>query len=252
MLGVTSLPFGCASHGLLYVRNVVGMNSIEEHLDCGLDLWIAPIDAVSFLRPGKFSLGKITAKAARVTEPLPFHQIRFPPPELLSQCFLVGNIYPCPVERPAVSRRNAHATDATNLSLRPHNPFREVESATFCKHLLNGFRDELPIFRVYQPHIFFYGWSLTAWIKPINPEQLWRPVVEASRVEGPTTHMRQALSFREIELGLFALGKIDDKRHAPLAFHVERSRADQHRHPAAILAEKLFLKRLQSPGQLEL
>src|SRR6267154_3429497 len=93
MLGVTSLPFGCASHGLLYVRNVVGMNSIEEHLDCGLDLWIAPIDAVSFLRPGKFSLGKITAKAARVTEPLPFRQIRFPPPQLLSQFFLLGDVH---------------------------------------------------------------------------------------------------------------------------------------------------------------
>src|SRR5258708_26236454 len=37
-------------------------------------------------------------------------------------------------------------------------------------------------------------------MKPINPEQLLGPVVEASRVEGPTTHMRQALPFTEIEL----------------------------------------------------
>src|SRR6266481_1428225 len=144
-----------------------------------------------------------------MTEPLRFRQIRFSPPELLSQGFLVGNIYSCPVERPAVSRRNAHATDATNLSIRPHNPFREVESATFCKHLLDGFRDELPIFRVYELHIFFDGWSLTARSKPMNPEQLWRPVVEASRVEGPTTHMREPLSFREIELGLFAVFNVE-------------------------------------------
>src|SRR5258708_38293081 len=93
MLGVTSLPFGCASHGLLYVRNVVGMSSIQEHLDYGLDLWIAPIDAVSFLRPGKFSLGKIAAKAARVTEPLRFSQISFPTPQLLSQFFLLGDAH---------------------------------------------------------------------------------------------------------------------------------------------------------------
>ena len=71
--------------------------------------------------------------------------------------------------------------------------------------------------------------------------------------------MAELLAFRKESfaapqsfLSLFALGKIDDKRHAPLAFLVERSRAEQHRHPAAILAEILLLIRLQAPGQLEL
>src|SRR6266436_4514038 len=144
-----------------------------------------------------------------MSEPLTFCQIKLAPLKFVQDALLLGNIYPCPVERPEVSCRNAHATDATNLSIRPHNPFREVESATFCKHLLNGFRDELPIFRVYEPHIFFHGWSLTAWMKPMNSEQLWRPVVEASRVEGPTPHMREPLSFREIGLGLFAVFNVE-------------------------------------------
>src|SRR6266436_320743 len=129
MLGVTSLPFGCASHGLLYVRNVVGMNSIEEHLDCGLDLWIAPIDAVSFLRPGKFSLGKITAKAARVTEPLRFRQISFPPPQLLSQFFLLGDVHRSAddaFQDPVVEDGNAHAPNIPDFTTRTHDAFLKV------------------------------------------------------------------------------------------------------------------------------
>jgi len=65
-------------------------------------------------------------------------------------------------------------------------------------------------------------------------------------IQDPTSSFREPLTFREIPLtapqsflGLLALGKIDHKRYAPLAFLVECSRAEQHRHPAAILAEKL-------------
>src|SRR5262245_10441877 len=78
-----------------------------------------------------------------------------------------------------MSRRITHTTYPTNLSIRPHNPFREVESAMVCCR------------------------GLAARIKPMNPEQLWRPIVESSSVERPATHMRKALSLREVELCLF-------------------------------------------------
>src|SRR5881397_474244 len=88
----------------------------------------------------------------------------------------------------AVSR----TTDATNLSIRTHNAFREVESAMFCKHLLNSFRDELAIVGVDELDILFHRRGLASRIKAINPEQLWRPVVESSSVEGPATGTRKA------------------------------------------------------------
>ena len=125
---------------------------------------------------------------------------------------MLGDVYPRTnklLDRPSVSRRAANATYATNLSIRPHNAFREVESAMFRKHLLNSFRDELAIVGVDELHILFYRWGLAARIKAINPEQLWRPVVESSSVEGPATRMRQALSLRKVELCLFPVFNVE-------------------------------------------
>src|SRR5229473_7587982 len=125
---------------------------------------------------------------------------------------LLGDIHPCadkPLKRPAVSRGGTHATHVTNLSIWPHDPFREVEAAMVCQHPLNCLCDELPIFRVYERHIFVYCWRLAVWIKPMNPEQLWRPIVEPSSVEGPATHMRKALSLPEVELCLFPIFNVE-------------------------------------------
>src|SRR6185295_18682859 len=103
----------------------------------------------------------------------------------------------------------ANATYATNLSIGPHDAFREVEPSTFCKHPLNGFRDELAIVGVDELHILFYRWGLAARIKAINPEQLWRPVVESGSVEGPATRMRKALCLRKVELCLFPVFNVE-------------------------------------------
>src|SRR5258707_3457290 len=116
---------------------------------------------------------------------------------------MLGDVHPRTeklLDRPSVSRWAANAAYATNLSIRTHNAFREVESAMFCKHLLNSFRDELAIVGVDELHILFDRWGLAARIKAINPEQLWRPIIEASSVEGPATRTLQALSFRKVEL----------------------------------------------------
>src|SRR5258707_7492378 len=125
---------------------------------------------------------------------------------------MLGDVHPRTeklLDRPSVSRRAANATYATNLSIRPHNAFREVESAIFCKHLLNSFRDELAIVRVDELHILFYRWGLAARIKAINPEQLWRPVVEPISIESPATHMRKALSLPEVELCLYPIFNVE-------------------------------------------
>jgi hypothetical protein len=77
------------------------------------------------------------------------------------------------------------------------------------QHLLNLLLDEFPIFRVYERQILFYGWGLAARIKPMNPEQFWRPVVESSSVEVPATHVSKPLSFREVKLCLFPIFNIE-------------------------------------------
>src|SRR5258705_10269550 len=97
----------------------------------------------------------------------------------------------------------------TNLSIWPHNPLREVKAAMVYPHFLNCLCDELTIFRVDERQILFYGWGLATRIKPMNAEQFWRPVVEASSVEGPATHVSKPLSFREVELCLFPIFNVE-------------------------------------------
>src|SRR5580693_6706533 len=114
-------------------------------------------------------------------EPLAFCQIKLAPLQLVQNALLIGDIYACsdkPLEDSRVSCRNAHATDATNLSIRPHNPFREVEPATFRKHLLNSLQDILPILVVDERQIFLQTWRLGARIEAVDSKQLRRPMIE--------------------------------------------------------------------------
>ena len=92
--------------------------------------------------------------------------------QLLRQLLLLGDIHPCPnepLESLTVSRWNAHATDATNLSIGPHNPFREIESAMGYQHLLNFLHNGFPIFRVDEGQILFYRRGLAARTKAMDP-----------------------------------------------------------------------------------
>src|SRR6202021_1046939 len=130
-----------------------------------------------------------------------------PFPNRLDQLLLLSHIHPRAHESlksPRLSRRNAHATDASNPSVRPQNSLREVECPMGRQHLLNLLLDEFPIFRMPQGQILFLRWRLASRIQSVNLKQLRRPILEPSRVEYPATCVSKPLSFREVELDLFA------------------------------------------------
>src|SRR6266852_5419723 len=106
-----------------------------------------------------------------------------------------------PFENSVFNKGNTHATYVTNLSIWPHNPLSEVESAMVGQHPLNFLFHELPIVWVNEVQIFFYCWRLLAWMKAVNVEQLGRPIIESSNIECPATHMSEALSFAQINPG---------------------------------------------------
>src|SRR5260370_24025144 len=151
-----------------------------------------------------FAVGSVYRnKLRREVQHLPKFLLTFP--KRFDQLLLLSDIHSRAHESPEspfLSRENTHATDASNLAVRLDDSLREVEAAMVCQHLLNCLCDELPIFRVYERHIFVYCWCLAAGIKPMNPEQLWRPVVESSRVEGPTARVGQPLRFSQIGLAV--------------------------------------------------
>jgi hypothetical protein len=136
---------------------------------------------------------------------LGFGQVGFTALQLLSHLHLLSNIHPCPketLESPSLRDRNTHAAHATNLSIWPHNPFREVECAMVDQHRRNSLFHEGAIFRVYKSQIFFYSWRLATRIKTIDPKQLGGPVLESSCIERPTSHVGKALPLSKIKLAL--------------------------------------------------
>src|SRR6266850_1309088 len=113
------------------------------------------------------------------------------------------------LDHPAGSRWRADAPYMTNRSVRPHDPLREVESAMLGQHRLNFLRDDLPILRVDQRHVFRDARRRAVRIQAMNRKQLGRPVRETGSCERPTTGMRESLSLSQVELGLLALLNIE-------------------------------------------
>src|SRR5271154_5107926 len=68
------------------------------------------------------------------------------------------------------------------------------------QHCRNALFHERAIFRVYKSQIFFYCWRLATRFKTMDPKQLGGPVFESTCVEGPTSHMGNALPLTDIEL----------------------------------------------------
>src|ERR1700720_4041980 len=109
-------------------------------------------------------------------------------PNRLDQLLLLSDIHPRAHESPKsprLSRGNAHATDASNPSVRPQDSLREVECPRGRQHLLNLLLDEFPIFRMYQGQIFFLRRGVACRVKSVDLKQLRRPILEPSRVEYP-------------------------------------------------------------------
>src|SRR6266436_6662833 len=103
---------------------------------------------------------------------------------------VLGHIDSRSDERPdhsAEARWRSDASYMTNRSVRPHDPLREVESAMLGHHRLNFLRDELPIVRMNQRHVFRDARRRAVWIQAMNRKQLGRPVRETGSGERPTT-----------------------------------------------------------------
>ncbi len=178
---------------------------------------------------------------------------------LLLQLFLLGDVDCGSNEflgRPSVSDRVADATYETNLAIRSHNPFREVEGAMIYQHLPNRLDDGLPIVRVYEAQVLLCARGVSARVETVNLKQLGRPVLESSGAECPTTGVTQPLPFREIRfnassgfLGLLELGQVKDKGHDLARCFLDRGGGNEDRHPAADFPQVLlFMTALQSGG----
>src|SRR5207249_4752617 len=147
-----------------------------------------------------------------MTEPLCLGKICLSTLQVLCQSFLLSDIHPCAhesLQSPPLSSRSAHATDASNLSIRPHDSLREVECSMGRQDLLNLLLNECLIFRIHQGQILFLGRRLASRIESVDLKQLRRPILEPGSGKCPAACMGKPLSFREVELGLFAFVNVE-------------------------------------------
>ena len=114
-----------------------------------------------------------------------------------------------PWNDPAVCRWRADAPDVTNRSVRPHDPLREVESAMLRQHRLNFLRDEVPVVRMHERHVFRDGRCVLRgsrpWIANNSGDQCSKPAAGKC----PAARMRKPLSLRQVELGLLAFFDVE-------------------------------------------
>src|SRR5579864_2876778 len=130
----------------------------------------------------------------------------------LRELLLLRYIHPGsdePPESPAVGCRPTDATDMTSGSIRPHNPFCEVEATMVCQHLPNFVRHEVSIIGVHERHIFRNIRRLAARLKAMDLKQPGRPVFKAGSVECPAAGVCKTLTFRQVELGPLSFFNID-------------------------------------------
>src|SRR4029077_3976918 len=133
MLNIKALAVArCPLDLLLDQLAVLRVNSREDEFQRRLNLLRTLKDSERLVGPEYFPTRDAPAKTSCVAERLCLGKICLSTLQLLGELLLLSDIYPCsnePCESLPVSPRSAHAAHTTNLSIWPHNPFCEVESA---------------------------------------------------------------------------------------------------------------------------
>src|SRR5260370_40643325 len=104
----------CSVDLLLHQVAVLAMNSREDKIHRRFRPRITLKDSEGLVGPEDLPSGDLPAKAARMTEPLCFCQVRFAPAEFLGPALLPRNVYG-PTngssQRPVRDNTNTNATD---------------------------------------------------------------------------------------------------------------------------------------------
>ena len=152
-----------------------------------------------------------------MTEPLSFRQIRFPPPELLSQFFLLGDIQGVADQAGDHSIFKHRVTCAAHrllTVLRMLNAILNVSLHAFRKHFPDQRMDAIAVGRTVNIKPFLQGRNTLCRIEAEDRERFWRPVIEyAIGPERPAPHMSQSFPLTEVE---FASLDIDQWALRPL------------------------------------
>src|SRR5882724_4702723 len=184
---------GCAVDQILNQCLVFRMNSLKDQLYSRLRLSIEFKDPKGLFRPEDFSARNTPAETSGMAESLRFGEERSTSPQFVSQMFLLSHIDRGSnhvLEFSVIENGNTDASNMTNVAVRPHDAFRNVEPRVFRKTLFYGSRHELAVFKVDERQILFDSRRFHLRIESVDLKQLTRPKIkETGWVKCPTSHM---------------------------------------------------------------
>src|SRR4029453_2463364 len=108
------------------------MDAPHHCIERRLDLFVVPEDPIRLARPNDLSAVRPPPEASGAAEPLRFREVRFTASEFLGQERVFRHIDGGANDRvrpPAFDNRSTDAPDVPNVTIRSHNPFREIEPA---------------------------------------------------------------------------------------------------------------------------
>jgi hypothetical protein len=92
----------------------------------------------------------------------------------------------------------------TNHPISSYDALFEVKRNLVGQNPLNFAFNKAPVFRMHKCHAFLDGRRFAVRCHAVDAKQLGRPVFKTRFVEYPTTHVGQALTFREMKLSPLA------------------------------------------------
>src|SRR6266481_682356 len=161
MLEINLFAFRGPVKGLLPHLKVVRMDSVTNQFVCRFDRGVETADAISFLGPSQLACSTIIpTKTAGLAESLRFRQICFPPPELRSQFFLLGDVHQSadkPSNDSVFPDRHANAADHPLHAVGPDNALLEITPFTSRNHTLDRCLNNCAILWMYPCEIVGNG-----------------------------------------------------------------------------------------------
>src|SRR6266404_3400705 len=117
--------------------------------------------------------------------------------ELLRRDFLLGNVYggaDVLFQLLVFENRSTNAANVPNLTIATQDALGGIERRSVRQDSLDQVCHKLAILWVNAIQVFPNRRRCAGWLEAVNPKQFRRPVVEASSIEGPASHMGKGLS----------------------------------------------------------
>jgi hypothetical protein len=203
-LAISRSAISCLQYKIAILRRNVG----EDKFQARFCAEIALEDPKRLVGPEYFTARDPPAKAAGMTEPLSFGQVRFAAVQSMCEKLVLGNIYRAadmPFSALAIDKQSTDAANVPKLTIGTNNALCGIKGRTFRQYSVDQVGHGLAILWVNAIQVLLDARRFAGRIESVYAKQFWRPIVESVGIEGPTSHVSKALPFGKVEFASLQL-----------------------------------------------